>query len=194
MKKFIDPFTYFSGGTTLAIGTVIMLCMIAIAGISDQTFRGISSYGIGELSYPRLALQLFSGWAIFSAMLYGAARRFSPSHIRIVDIAGNQALAKLPSLFILIVGALYPVEKTMADLEQLQALSIGELVNFTPPIGLLVFGIVASALLVWFFAWSWRGFSIAANLRGGRAVGIYIGCYLLAELLAGWCTRLLNFH
>lgn len=183
MKKFIDPFTYFSGGTTLAIGAVIMAVMTIVAGISGQTFRGVLSYGIGEVSYPRLALQLLSGWGVFSALLYAAARWFSPSHIRIIDIAGNQALAKLPSLILLVGSALYPIENTLADLEQIQTLNISELATFTPPIGLLFFGLAALALLVWFFAWSWRGFSIAANLRGGRAAAIYIGCYLIAEVL-----------
>lgn len=191
MKKFIDPFTYFSGGTTLAIGAVIMACMAIVAGVSGQTFRGILSYDIGACSYPRLALQLLSGWAVFSALLYGAACWFSPSHIRIIDIAGNQALAKLPSLILLVGSALYPIENTLADLERIQTLSVSELATFTPPIGLLLFGLAALALIVWFFAWSWRGFSIAANLRGGRAAGIYIGCYLAAEALASWCTHIL---
>lgn len=191
MKKLLNPFTYFSGGTTLVIGFVVMICMTAVAGISDQTFRGIISYGIGELSYPRLALQLLAGWAVFSALLYGAARWFSPSHIRIIDIAGNQALAKLPSLVLLVCSALYPIGNTLAEVERLQTMTVRELATFTPPIGLLLFGLTALALIVWFFAWSWRGFSIAANLRGKRAVGIYIGCYLVAEALTSWCTYML---
>lgn len=53
---------------------------------------------------------------------------------------------------------------------------------------LIPFALLALLSAAAFFAWSWQGFSIAANLRGGRAVACYVVCYLLAEALAGWCT------
>ncbi len=195
MKKLLDPFTYFSGGTTLSIGLFVMAGMIAIAGATEQTFRGVISLGIGDLSYLRLAGQLLAGWGILSGLLYGAGRWFSKSRIRIIDIAGNQALAKLPWLVLLLCSPIYPSEQIAGDVEQLQNANLLELSSFVPSAGLLVYASIALVMLVWFFAWSWRGFSIAANLRGGRAVGLYIGCYLLAEVLAevlaGWCTHAL---
>lgn len=191
MKKLLDPFTYFSGGTTLSIGLLVMAGMVAIAGATGQTFRGVISLGIGDLSYLRLAGQLLAGWGIFSGLLYGAGRWFSASRIRIIDIAGNQATAKLPWLVLLLCSPIYPSEQIAGDLEQLQNANLLELQSFVLSAGLLVYASIALVMLVWFFAWSWRGFSIAANLRGGRAVGLYIGCYLLAEALAGWCTHAL---
>ncbi len=191
MKKLLDPFTYFSGGTTLSIGLLVMAGMVAIAGATDQTFRGVISLGIGDLSYLSLAAQLLAGWGIFSGLLYGAGRWFSKSRIRIVDIAGNQALAKLPWFFLLLCSPIYPPEQITSDVERLQNTNLLELSSFVPSTALFVYTTIALILLVWFFAWSWRGFSIAANLRGGRAVGLYICCYLLSEVLAGWCTHTL---
>ncbi|MCM1352311.1 MAG: hypothetical protein NC250_06230 [Alistipes senegalensis] len=188
MKKFLDPFTYFSGGTTLTAGTVIMVAMIVTAHLTGQTFRSVISIGIGHLSYVQLALQLLAGWAVFSAMLYGAARWLSPSHIRLIDIAGNQALAKLPFCVLLICSRFYPIEKMMGDLTEIQSLNLSEIDHYAPSAGLILYSVVALLMVVWFFVWSYRGFAIAANLRGWRAAGSYIVCYLLAEVLAGWCT------
>ena len=181
MKKLINPFTYYSGGTTLAIGVAGMALMVWIAQATGQTFRGLTSIGIGESSWLQLAGQLLAGWALFSALLYAAARIFSPSQIRLIDIVGNQAMARLPYLVLLLFELLYSTPQLLHDAEEIQQLNFAEMTSYTPPIGLVLSGVVGIVVLVWFFAWSWMGFSIAANLRGKRAAAIYIGCYLLAE-------------
>lgn len=176
MKKLVNPFIYFSGGTTLGIGILIMAAMVLTAGLTGQTFRGILSYGIGNYPYWRLTLHMFGGWAAFSLLLYAAARIFSPSKVRLIDIAGNQALAKLPGLLMLL-SCIFVKDELM------QMLS-GE-TPILPSATLQLTGIVGIIVLVWFFAWSWTGFSIAANMRGIKAVAIYIVCYILAETAGG---------
>ena len=191
MKKLLNPFVYYSGGITLAVGLIGMAAMVAAAYATGQTFRSIISLGVGERSWLQLAGHLFVGWLLFSAILYGAARLFSPSRIRIIDIAGNQALAKLPGLPLLLATAAIsdPLFDNPAQFEQL---SIAEMMAHVLSVKIILASIAAMALLVWFFCWSWLGFSIAANLRGGKSVGIYIGCYLLAEVLAAFCLPLLR--
>ena len=192
MKKFLNPFVYYSGGVTLTVGLIGMALMVAVAAVTGQTFRGIFSFGVGELSCWRLAGQLLAGWILFSALLYAAARTFSPSQIRLIDIAGNQALAKLTGLPLLLVDFVYPSAQLLRDAELVQQMSLSEIQSQLPAAGMLVTGVLAIVVLVWFFAWSYQGFSIAANLRGGKAVGIYIGCYVLAEALVSLCTAMLR--
>lgn len=189
MKKLLNPFIYFSGGTTLCVGLAAMAAMVLLAGFTDQTFRGILSIGVGERPFWRLALHLAGGWMIFSLLLYGAARAFSPSRIRFVDIAGNQALAKMPGLLMLTFGAIF-MKEMMAEVEQLMHAGQSEMPADIPSVNLLVVGVAGIVAIVWFFAWSWNGFSIAANMRGRRAVGIYIVCYILAEVLSGFVCQI----
>ena len=181
MKKFLNPFVYYSGGVTLTVGWIGMALMVAVAAVTGQTFRGIFSFGVGELSCWRLAGQLLAGWILFSGLLYAAARIWSPSQIRLIDIVGNQAMARLPYLVLLLFELLYSTPQLLHDVEEIRQLNFAEMTSYTPPIGLVLSGVVGIVVLVWFFAWSWMGFSIAANLRGKRAAVIYIGCYLLAE-------------
>ena len=184
MKKLVNPFVYFSGGTTLCAGLVVMAAMVVIACVTGQTFRGLVSFGLGDLAWWILALQLVGGWALFSLVLYGAARIFSVSDVRLVDIAGYQALAKLPCLFMMLGVTALPLRELAVNMENL---NLADIENMLPMGHIAVVGTLLIALLVWFFAWSWKGFSIAANLRGAKGAGIYILCYLLTEII---CTVL----
>lgn len=192
MKKFLNPFVYYSGGATLTAGMIIMAAMVAVAGATGQTFRGIFSFGIGELAWWRLAVQLLAGWLIFSGVLYGAARLFSPSQIRLIDIAGNQALAKLPGLLMMLTILLYSPQRLLDEISVVLQNDTAALQHYTPSAGVLLTGVIGIVVLIWFFVWSYRGFAIAANLHGKKGAFVYIGSYLIAELLASGCTSLLH--
>ncbi len=194
MKKLLDPFTYYSGGTTLCAGAAIMAAMVVTAGCTGQTFRGVISLGVGEQPMGLLALHLTAGWAIFSALLYGGALWLSASRVRIIDIAGNQALAKLPYLLLLLGTLLYPMQAMEADLQVLSGWT-PDLAAATPqemppvPLRLTLYGMGSVICLTLYLFWSWRGFSIAANLRGWRAAALYVAALLLADFATGMLLR-----
>lgn len=194
MKKLLDPFTYYSGGTTLCAGAAIMAAMVVTAGCTGQTFRGVISLGVGEQPMGLLALHLTAGWTIFSALLYGGALWLSASRVRIIDIAGNQALAKLPYLLLLLGTLLYPMQTMEADLQMLSGWT-PDLASATPqemppvPLRLTLYGMGSVICLTLYLFWSWRGFSIAANLRGWRAAALYVAALLLADFATGMLLR-----
>lgn len=188
MKKLLNPFVYYSGGTTLCVGILAMTVTVLIAGFTGQTFRGMLSYGLGDTACWRLAIHLFGGWIIFSLLLYAASRAFSQSKVRFIDIAGNQALAKAPALLLLVFNSFF-AEQIMDEIESLIHVSATNLQEI-PSAMLLFAGIVSIIDIIWFFAWSWKGFSIAANMHGRRAVGIYIVCFLFADALSGFVCRI----
>lgn len=190
MKKILDPFTYYSGGATLVAGLAAMAVMVAVARMTGQTFRGVISIGLGDLPLWRLALQRLAGWAVLSGVLWGAAAWFSASRVRLIDVAGNSALALVPFAVLLLLG-LIPGMGLSEELKQQLGAGVADPALLQPTAGMLLFALVSVFMLVWFFAWSWRGFSVAANLRGGRAVGIYVCAFLAAEVLAGLCTAAL---
>ena len=117
-------------------------------------------------------------------MLYIAARLLSKSRIRAVDLYGNQLLARIVLLPILLVGALPSLRNTALQLTETTPLELAA----APPVGLLCFGLTSLVFLVWFYLWSYRGYAVAANLKGWKAVVSYIICYLLAEVIGSLCT------
>lgn len=186
MKKLLTPFVYLSGEWTLAAGAVGALATLSVARWGGVTFRGVISSGYGALTLGQLTLQLLAGWVIFSALLYAASLFWSKSKVRAVDLFGNQLFARIAFLPMSVVAALPAMRRLSEELLAVAPLELNPAALDLPL--LLGMALVALLSLVWFFAWSWQGFSVAANLRGGKAVAIYVGCYLLAELAAGWCT------
>lgn len=186
MKKFLNPFVWYSGEKTLAAGAAGLLVSVLVARWGGATFRGVVSSGYGALSVGQLLGQAVAGWLALSALLYGAARIFSKSKVRLVDLFGNQLFARLALLPMVCLGVLPGIRRAAERLTEAAPEQIASIAPELLP--MLAYGFVVLALLVAFFAWSWLGFSVAANLRGGRAAGIYVVCYLLAEVAAGWCT------
>ena len=184
IRKIADPFNYWSGEKTLAAGAVGWIVMAAINRLGRQTTRGVVSAGYADLTFLQALCQILAAWLVLATLLYIAARLLSKSRIRAVDLYGNQLLARLALLPILLVGALPPLRNAALQLTETTPLELAA----NPPVGLLCFGLAALVFLVWFYAWSYRGYAVAANLKGWKAVVSYIVCYVLAEVLGGWCT------
>lgn len=186
MKKVLNPFVYLSGEKTLAAGLLGAFATLLAARWGGVTFRGVISSGYGALTLGQLTLQLLAGWVLFAGLLYAASLFWSTSRVRAVDLFGNQLFARIAFLPMTLAAALPPMRRLADELLAVAPLELN-VASLNLPL-LLCMALVALLSVVWFFAWSWQGFSVAANLRGGKAVAIFVGCYLLAELAAGWCT------
>ncbi|HJC26888.1 hypothetical protein [uncultured Alistipes sp.] len=184
LKKIVDPFNYYSGERTFAVGVVGLFAAALVNHLGGETTRGIVSSGYGDLSFIQALCQILAAWIILSTLLYLAARLLSKSKIRMIDLYGNQLLARIALFPVLLLGALSPLRSAAL---QLTKTSPEELAAHFP-IGLIAFGFTALICLVWFFLWSYRGYAVAANLKGWKAVVSYMVCYLLAEIIGGLCT------
>ena len=170
MKKLIFPFRYYSGEKTLVAGLVLMVLSTVLASVAGTTFRGVVSQGIGTLGFGLLL-----------------ARIFSHTRTRIIDLVGNQAWARLPLLFMLLGGMLPVVRRTIDTMAGMTPTDMMQL----DLMWVTIYGFFALVMLVWFLWWSYCGFAVATNLRGGKGVAIYIVCYILAEVVATWMTQMI---
>lgn len=184
LKKIVDPFNYYSGERTFAVGVVGLFAAALVNRLGGETSRGIVSSGYGELSFLQALCQILAAWLILSTLLYIAARMLSKSRIRMVDLYGNQLLARIALLPVLLLGALSSLRTAALQLAE----TAPEELAAHLPVGLIAFGFAALICLVWFFLWSYRGYAVAANLKGWKAVVSYILCYLLAEVAGSWAT------
>lgn len=184
LKKIIDPFNYYSGERTFAVGVVGLFAAALVNRLGGETTRGIVSSGYDDLSFIQALCQILAAWLILGTLLYIAARLLSKSKIRMVDLYGNQLLARIALLPVLLLGALASLRTAAL---QLAETSPQELAAHLP-IGLIGFGFATLICLIWFYLWSYRGYAVAANLKGWKAVVSYIVCYLLAEVIGGFCT------
>jgi hypothetical protein len=65
------------------------------------------------------------------------------------------------------------------------------------PTDVIVIGIVVVLLmvfLVWMVALMYQAFSVACNVKGGKAIGTFIGGLVLAEIISKICVALIWLH
>ena len=122
-------------------------------------------------------------WLCLSAVLWGCGKIISPSAFRAVDLFGTQALARWPALGLCLL-TLPPAFRRFAD-ELVAQLQQGAFqINMADAV---VFGFVvvlSLPLLCWMVALMYKSFSVSCNVRGGKAVGMFIGGLLVAEILS----------
>jgi hypothetical protein len=122
-------------------------------------------------------------WTFMTVFIYTAGLLFSRSSIRLIDVAGTQALARWPYLLAVLISATPSATKTAHYLE-FKFLKKGEPVEITGPdtflfaLSLLVS--LAAALLA--ILLMYRAYCVACNMKGSKAVASFIVALLLAEI------------
>ena len=181
MKKLLNPFDYIAGWQALVIGAAGVLVSSAVAIATGQAFDAFMHICLVDIGFWHVLAQQLVCWLIFSALLYVAARIFSRSRVRALDIFGTNLFARIP-LLPMLAAVWIPGRSAFADIS---AQSTVEQLQQHFDMGLmLVYGILVVVCLVWFYWWSYWAFSVSANLKGARSAAIFIACYLIASFSA----------
>ncbi len=184
MRKALNPFIWLSGEKSLATGIIGAILTGGVAWAGGESFRGVISQGYAELTLWQTLLQSLAGWAVLSSLLYAAALGLSRSKVRAIDLYGNQLMARIAMLPLFCVGAIPSIREwslSMLTMSPEQILRT----DMTP---MAVMAFIAIVAVVWFFIWSYQGFSVAANLRGWKGGVSYVVCYLAAEIAGSYLT------
>jgi hypothetical protein len=111
--------------------------------------------------------------------LLGLVLLTAPRTVRLVDIAGTQALARWP-LLLAALASLPPAVRQGNDALVAAAVE-GRLV--TPPATTLVAGVFAAGCGIWMVWLMWKAFAIACNQRGPRAVAMFAAALAGGEMV-----------
>jgi hypothetical protein len=176
-----NPFHYLSGEPSLGLG------LLAIAGTAALGFAsGYHMDGVLDLHHGRPApLWLFMAqgvinWSSFVFFAAIAGALLSRSRLRLVDVAGMQALARAPQLI------------AVAFMAAADPRCGGALFRATPTAecGAGAVALFGFALVITLFATAWmvalmhRAFAVACNVDGGRGVGAFVAALIPAEVLS----------
>ena len=187
MKKFLNPFEYIAGWQALAVGATAMLVKAVVACLTGQSFDGIMHITYVDVAFWQTLAQQLVCWLVFATLLYAAARIFSRSRVRALDIYGTNLFARIPVLLMLF--TLFLIGRDLID-----AIMSGAVVEAAAANSgrLLLAGVVNIVLLVWHYVWSYNAFSVSSNLKGARAVAIFVVCYLIAVVAAAPLLKLIG--
>lgn len=168
MKKWLfNPFVYIAGARSLLIGIATMLATTIFAYFSNTHFDGTLhiSFGYYQPLYVYIIEQLIA-WGITVLIFYALGIALSRSAVRFIDVAGTQALARWPMIFIAMLGfgyAAHPIE-SLADIDS----------------GIIFRGFISLPFIIWVVALMYNAFAVSCNLKGAKAVVSFIAGILFS--------------
>lgn len=164
------PFTYIAGGKALLTGWLIMLLTSVVAYFSRTHFDGAIDAHASFLTLPYYVylLETLIAWGSVVACCYAAAVIFARTSFRFVDLAGTTALARTPMLGFALLNFVMPPVSMASDI--------------TPMV--LALSLLGLPFLIWTLILLYQAFSVSTNMKGNKAILIFIGALLVAEVLS----------
>jgi hypothetical protein len=190
-----NPSVYIAGAQALGLGITAILLAGLIGAGAHAHFDGVLDTHIGAAA-PLWAFLLegFIDWLCLGVVLLVLGKIISRTSFRAIDLLGTQALARWPTFIISLV--LLPKAFTRFANDLLQQILRGGTPHFNA-FDAVVFGMVIIALLIlvcWMVELMYKSFSTSCNVKGGKAIGTFIGGLLLAELVSKTFVVLMVTH
>lgn len=181
VRWMFNPFVRIAGIRSLAIGLAgIVAAGMAAAG-AGMRFDGLLDVHAGNEVGPWVPVaEGLVNWAVFTALLLVVALLFSKSTVRLVDIAGTQAMARMPLLLVAAICGLPWIREAFDELAI--SLMSGQPTGI-PWMGVAVGAVVTLAGVVWMVALMWKAFSVSCNMKGGPAIALFILAVLIGEVV-----------
>lgn len=166
----LRPFTYIAGSKAFLTGWAIMLITSVVAYFSKTHFDGAVDAHVGATVTPYFIylLEALIAWGCMVLACYAAAALFAHTAFRFIDIAGTLALARAPLLIIALLNFAMPPVLNVADLSPL----------------VITLTLICLPVFVWMLMLMYQAFSVSANLKGNKAVVIFIVALLVAEVVS----------
>jgi len=167
-KWLFNPFIYVAGEKALFIGLAAMLAASVVSYFSKTHFDGAIDIHFGASGkYLWFLGEQLIAWLSVVAVFYPLGLIFSKSRIRLIDVAGTLAMARVVTLPVALMGFLpiYPV-------------------SLDNPVKLMLSVILTIIPAIWMIALMFNAFSISTNIKQGKAVACFIGGLLVAEILS----------
>ena len=182
-----NPFVRIAGARSLIVGLAgIVVAGLAAAGAGIR-FDGLLDVHAGnEVALWMPVVEGLVNWAVFTLLLVVVALLFSKSAVRLIDIAGAQAMARMP---LLLAAAICNLPLIQDAFDGMAAVLLGGELDGNTLTGLVAGILVTLGGVVWMVALMWKAFSVSCNMRGGRAIALFILAVLLGEAATLYLTR-----
>lgn len=182
-----NPFVRIAGARSLIVGLAgIVVAGLAAAGAGIR-FDGLLDVHAGnEVALWVPVVEGLVNWAVFTLLLLVVALLFSKSAVRPIDVAGTQAMARMP---LLLAAAICNLPLIQDAFDRMAAVLLGFELEGNTLTGLVAGILVTLGGVVWMVALMWKAFSVSCNMRGGRAIALFILAVLLGEAATLYLTR-----
>jgi len=191
VEKLINPFLYIAGTRSLLLGLLIIMATSVIGYYSHTYFPDTISIKIGaELPFYFYIVQNVLNWFVVSTLFYLASILLSKSSIRMVDIFGTQALARLPYFLASFTGFSGAI-KVYGDYLLWTYLEKGEpvVISTMEKITAITLMILSLGLTIWMVTWMFNAFKISANLKGTKLILTFIIVMIISMVVLSYLSN-----
>ncbi len=187
----LDPFTRVAGWQALGWGLLVQAAMVAVAVSGGISYDGVADLHIGSHRGPAwlyAALPIMD-WLVVAVVFLAGGKLFSRSRQRVVDYFGTTALARFPYLIagIVMLPPLLgkPFLATTQALTTVPPEQMGLRLAQLPGLTWLLLGaVVIMALSAWLAVVNYRALTASSGLRFPKALFVYLGAALVAEIIS----------
>lgn len=185
-----SPFHRVAGATALSWGLASIVLASLIGATQRLHFDGVLDVHTGRTGpWWLFVAEGLINWLSLALLLLIAGRALSKTAFRSIDLLGTQAFARWPTLWIALACLLPGFHRFGNALTQsISELKPGQVPRLLPcSLDAAVFyGVTVVVLvgIVWMVALMWKSFSHCCNVRGGKAVTVFVVTLLLAEVLS----------
>jgi hypothetical protein len=177
IKKLFNPFEEIAGSKALFYGLLAMMITGFTGYFSHTHFPDVLSIKIIPEYMPLMYffVQQLLIWLIPSLIFYGFAFWGSSSSVRLVDVLGTMALARFPYIFAALLG--FPGSmKRFGDyiIALVMEKDMTATISTFDIVMAIILMFVMILLTVWLVALMYNAFRVSSNLKGGKAVGMFI--------------------
>ncbi len=192
MDRLFNPFRYIAGTKSLVLGIIFIISEFALLYCGGYVIDGyvhISDRPAGMDLWQASVIQILM-WLVPALMLYLCGLVMSHSRIRIVDILGTTAFAQI-LLLPMIAPLLIPAVTDMLDSAVAAAVDQSSVIETLPSVSLLLIGVWSLAWLILFYVWNYNAFSTSCNVRGAKAIAVYIAVLTAVTVATPYAVALI---
>ncbi len=181
-----NPFEYIAGMKALLIGLIVILLTSLIGSFSNTHFDGVLDLHTGASVdiWFYLAEGLIN-WISAVIIFLIIGKIFSKTKFRLIDLAGTQAMARIPILISSLVVLIKPFQNyaryMMNEFQQIPNTIAVE------PHHVFFFYFVLAIIICatgWMCFLMYRSYSLCCNIKGTKAVLSFIAGIIIAEVLS----------
>jgi hypothetical protein len=186
LKILFNPFAIFSRNQTLIIGLIIICIAGVINSFTNTHFDGIFDIHTGKSSvFVVFILEGYINLIILTGLLYIVGKIFTQQNVNIINLFGQQALARWPLIISSIITISKPYQQfcAMRSLRELQDFGIfrfNTLDNIVVSLSIIVILIIT----IWVVVLIYKSFSQTYKVQGTKSVLLFILGVLFAEVLS----------
>lgn len=174
IKSFFNPFDFIAGWKALAVGLAVMSLTCVVAFFSNTHFDGVLDGHFGVLNVTKFPFQVsiyeqLNAWLSATILFYVGGLLTARSKVRLIDVAGTLAFARVPLIFVALIGFV-PVLHHFPSLKEMVAM--------------LICGLPLLFLFIWMIVLMYNAFRVSCNLKGNVAIWGFAVSLIFAEIIS----------